>query len=335
MPATNVQWPPPLTRFPTLWPGQFGVPGTDHDRGERMHSTGEVFYVDPNYPGASDARDGTSPTSPLLTVAAALTKVQPQRGDVIVVGSNDYWQYAPGGKAVSTDYITPITEEVTIPYTCSGVRIVGASNGPMGVMWQPASNGGTCITVHAIDVLIEGFLFTEGDYTGCNAIYAEWDGTTLFGENLTVRHCTFDGTVDIAIQLEYCWYCDIHDNAFWECDAYGIYTDAGGAACDFCYIHDNLFRDCGTSAIALLGAANKNHIYNNQIYNSSAMAGGAATDEGIDLTAGNGNFVYNNAFSCALPAGAPGDYDDLNTGGVSSAWIANWCMNGMATTNPT
>ena len=50
MPATNVQWPIPLIRFPTLWPGQMGVEGTDNDRGERAHCTGEVFYVDPNFP---------------------------------------------------------------------------------------------------------------------------------------------------------------------------------------------------------------------------------------------------------------------------------------------
>ena len=82
-----------------------------------MHCTGEVFYVDPNFPGVSDQRDGTSPTDPLATVATALTKVQPQRGDVIVVMMNDYWYYSPGGQGVSTDYVTPITEEITIPYT--------------------------------------------------------------------------------------------------------------------------------------------------------------------------------------------------------------------------
>jgi hypothetical protein len=134
MPAPNVMWPPPLTRFPILWPGQMGVPGTDHDRGERMHCTGEVFYVDPNFPGVSDQRDGTSPTDPLETVATALTKVQPQRGDTIVVMANDYWYYAAGGQGVSTDYVTPISEEVTIPYTAAGVRIVGLSNSGLGVM---------------------------------------------------------------------------------------------------------------------------------------------------------------------------------------------------------
>jgi hypothetical protein len=335
MPAGNVNWPAPLTRFPTLWPGQMGVPGTDNDRGERMHPTGQVFYVDPNFPGAADNRVGTSPTAPLRTIAHALTLVRPQRGDVIVVGANDYWNWAPGGRGVSTDYITPITEEVTIPYTASGVRIVGLSSGTMGVMWQPASNGGTCITVHAIDVIIEGFLFTEGDYTGCDAIYCEWDGTTLFGENLTVRHCMFDDTVDTAIQLEYSWYCDIHNNLFWRCDEYGIYADVAGTGIEYCTIHDNLFHDVTTTAISLLGGCNYNHIYNNNIYNSDAQSGGVATDVGITTAGGLSNQVFNNWFSCLLPVPANGDWNNMNTGAATDAWIANYCMNGMATTNPT
>jgi hypothetical protein len=334
MPATNVLWGSPLTRLNPWYPGQFGVPGTDADTGLRLSCSGTIFYVDPNYPGASDQRDGTNPTAPLLTVAAALTKVQPQRGDVILVGSNDAWQYAPGGSGVSADYATAISEEVVIPYTASGVRIVGASNSPLGVMWTPASNGGTCITCHAIDVIIEGFVFTEGAYTGCNAVYCEWDGATLFGENLTVRHCAFDDTVDIAIQLEYSWYCNIHHNVFWENDTYGIYVDAAGSAIEYAIIHDNLFHNCAI-AMALLGGCDNNHIARNSIFNASAQAGAAATNEGINLTGGDENMVFDNWFSCLLPVPANGDWDDLNTAAASDAWVGNHCMNGLAVTNPT
>ena len=333
MPATNVMWPPPLTRFPTLWPGQMGVPGTDNNRGERMHCTGEIFYVDPNFPGASDARDGTSPTDPMATVAGALTKVQSQRGDVIVVMMNDYWQYAAGGAGVSTDYVTPITEEVTIPYTAAGVRIIGVSNSSIGVMWQPASNAGTCITVHAIDVIIEGFVFTEGDYAGCNAISCEWDGATLFGENLTVRNCTFDGTVDTAIALEYSWFCDIHNNVFWQNDTAAIYVDPLGSGVAYTLIHDNVFHDCEI-AMALQGS-DDGQIWNNSIYIASAVAAAASVNDGIQTTGGSGNQVFNNWFSCVLPAVSNGDWDDINTGVATDAWIGNHCLNGLAVTLPT
>ena len=85
MGGDGVHLPLPLVRQPYVLPGQFGVPGTDERTGLRTHPTGAVFYVDPNYPGASDNRDGTSPTDPLLTMAAALTKCLPFRGDTIVV----------------------------------------------------------------------------------------------------------------------------------------------------------------------------------------------------------------------------------------------------------
>ena len=49
---------------------------------------------------------------------------------------------------------------------------------------------------------------------------------------------------------------------------------------------------------------------------------------------GDRNFVYDNWLSCAMTGGGAGDYDDLNTSAGSDAWVANWCMNGMAITNP-
>jgi hypothetical protein len=313
-----------------------GVPGTDHDRGERMHCTGEVFYVDPNFPGISDQRDGTSPTSPLRTVATALTKVQPQRGDTIVVMMNDYWVYAPGGEGVSTDYITPISESITIPYTASGVRIIGVSNGTLGVMWQPAANLGTCITCHAIDVTIEGFIFTSGDFAACNGIYAEWNGATLFGENLTVRHCSFDDTVQSAIQLEYSWYCDIHSNKFWQCANFGVEVDTGGSGVAFCAIHDNLFHDVG-AAISLLGGSDNNEVYNNHLYNRTAITGGAAANVFINTTGGDFNLVHHNTMSCD-PGPGNGDYSDTCSPGGSvpetDAWIENYLPAGPTTGAP-
>jgi len=329
MPGTNVNWPVPLTRLNPWYPGQMGVPGTDTETGLRLHSTGAIFYVDPNAVGVSDQRDGTNPNDPLQTVATALTKCQPYRGDTIAVMANNSWTY---GNAAD-GYATAINEEVTI--TVPGVRLVGINPSGMGVYWYPVSNAGTQITVHAIDCTIEGFVFSEGPtYTGCTAISSEWDGATLFGENLTVRNCVFDDTVDTAIALEYSWYCDIHHNIFWECDEYGIYVDVLGSGAAYNTIHDNIFHDCAI-AISLLGGCDLNHIWNNSIYNGSAQGAAAATNEGINTTGGRENQVFNNYFSCLLPVPANGDYNDLNTAAATDAWIQNYCMNGPATTNPT
>ena len=329
MPSSNVPWAAPLTRLNPWYPGQMGVPGTDNETGLRQHCTGAIFYVDPNFPGASDQRDGTNPTAPLLTVATALARCQAYRGDVIAVMANNDWYY---GNAAD-GYTTVIAEEVTV--TVPGVRIVGvAPSNSLGVMWTPASNAGTCITVHALDVLIEGFVFTEGNtYTGCDAIYCEWDGGPLYGENLTVRHCYFDDTVDTAIQLEYAWYCDIHHNVFMQCDEYGIYVDPAGSGIAYNYIHHNWFHDCDV-AMALRGSDNCK-VFANQTYNSNAEGGVVATDEGLDTTGGRQHMICDNYFSCLLPGPGNGDWDDLNTGSATDAWIYNHCLNGPAVTTPT
>ena len=328
MTGTYVNWPPPLTRLNPFYPGQFGVPGTDSETGLRLHCEGTVFYVDPNHVDTNDQRDGTNPTAPLTTIATALTKCQAYRGDVIVVMANNSWQYGDAADGRTT----AIAEEVTIDVP--GVRIIGLSQSGMGVYWTPASDGGTCITVAAIDVTIEGFVFTEGAYTGCDAIYCEWDGATLYGENLTVRNCVFDDTVDTAIQLEYAWYNHIHNCVFWECDEYGIYVDAGGSGTEYTYIHDNIFHNCDV-AIALLGGCDHNHVKSNQIYNSNAVGAAAAANEGINTTGGARNMVCDNWFSCLLPVPANGDWDDLNTASATDAWVNNHCMDGDNVTNPT
>ena len=329
MPSTNVQYPVPFLTLPPMFVGQFGVPGTGSPEGRRTDTVGATFYVNPNATGVSDLRDGTNPEAPLQTVAAALALCQPYRNDMIIVSPNNSWQYGD-----STDgYTTAISEEVTI--TVPGVRLVGVCPSGQGVYWTPASNGGTCITVSAIDCTIEGFFFTEGDYTGLNAIYCEWDGVTLFGENLTVRNCTFDDTVDVAIQLEFSWYCDIHHNHFLECDEYGVYDAAAGSGVAYSAIHDNWFLDCGTAAIALLGGSDNNSIYNNRIYNGNAEGAAAATNEGINTTGGATNIITNNWLSCLLPVPANGDLNDFCTAAATDAWAGNWCMDGLQITQPT
>ena len=332
MPAPNVNYALPLVRNNPFYPGQTGVLGTDNRTGLRAHSTGVVLYVDPNYPGASDARDGTNPTNPLLTVAKALTLCRPYRGDVIVVGASSAWEYAEGGMGIATaQYTTPIAEEVEI--TVSGVRIVGVSHGTMGAVWTLASNGGMCITNYAMDTIIEGFVFTQGDtYVGCNGIFAEWDGVTMFGENMTVRNCVFDDTVDTAIQMEFSWYCDIHHNTFVKCDVYAIYVDPAGSGSAYNWVHDNDFQD---PAIAIgFQGCDDNQIYGNRFFNSNALAGAAATNEGINTANGVRNMVTNNWFSCLLPVGA-GDINDFCTSTAFDSWVGNHAINGLIVLRPT
>ena len=330
MPASNVRLPFPLTRLNPFYPGQIGVPGAWTDTGLRTHPTGTVFYVDPNYPGASDDRDGTDPTAPLLTVAAALTKCSAYQGDIIMLTANAGWEYAEG-----VNYPTVISEavEVTVP----GVSIVGAFGASsVGVVWSPPTAGATCITVSAIDVLIEGICFAGDDAIGGDAIYAQWAGgvTALWGDNLTVRNCFFDHDIDTAIEIEFAWYCDIHDNVFDHCGVAGIISDVGGAGADYNSIHKNTFINLPL-AISLLGGASYNDIFDNRLYNSDAQAGAAAANVFINTTGGSRNLVHHNVLSCLLPVPAVGDYNNTCTAAGSDAWVQNYCLDGPTVTNPT
>ena len=322
--------PLPLIRFNSLFPGAMGVPGSDEETGLRVHPTGTVFYVDPNFPGAEATRDGTNPTNPLSTVAAAIDRCQDHRGDVIIVGANSMWQYGKGGQGVAdAEYTTVISEEVTLDK--AGVKLIGVSPSTLGVTWNPASDGGTCITVTAIDCLIEGFVFAEGaTYTACDGIYVEWNGTTMFGENCTIRNCTFAGDDGCAtgIQLEFAWYCDIVNNKFIQCTSRGIWVDTAGSGSAFNVISGNFFQDCVVAAATLHDTVDS-LVIGNYVYNGTAAGGGAATNEGIDTLGGTTNLIANNFFS-VLNA----DWGTFCRGVAGDAWVANMLMDQMAVVTP-
>ena len=330
MPATRVESVWPVTRTPTITPPQFGVSGTGRTTGLRNSTEAQVFFVNPNFPGAVDTRDGTEPTAPFATVAAALAACQDFRGDIIVVSPNDAWQYGP----LTTTQNTAILESVTV--TVHGVSIIGAAaSSSIGVSWGPAADDGTCITVHASDVLIEGFVFSGqiGTLTGANGIFVEWDGVTLWGDTCTIQHCTFDDAIDTAIQFEFSWHSNIIDCYFDQCDEYGIFVDTAGSGAANLQILDCTFIDVGTGAMTLEDT-DDSVVQGCKIFNANAQGGGAATDEGLITTGGSNNMIVDNYFSCLLPVGV-GDINDLCTGAASDAWVGNHCQNGLVVATPT
>ena len=305
--------------------GVWGFSGTAI-QGKLFSTDARILYVQPNNVEAVDlGNTGEDPTVPFATIQAALARCRPYRGDTILVGANDAWTYGGG-----TTWTTPIQESVAV--AVAGVTIMGISAG-LGVYITPAAAGQFCFTVLATDVCIDGFAFMGGAGGG-NGIYAEWagGGGVWWADNLVVRNCYFDDQIDIAIQLEYIWNYRIENCKFEECDAYGIYVDPLGSGCAYGAVAGNVFHDCA-AAMSMRGG-DKNEIYKNSILNSAAQAGAPATDQGLDLTNGLENQVFDNYFSCLLPVAAPGDYNDLNTAGAGDAWINNHCMNGEAITNP-
>ena len=338
MPATNVKWPLPMTQWPTLWASQMGVPGTDDNMGARLHCTGQVFYVDPNFPGASDARDGFEPTDPLLTVTAALTKCEANRGDVIAVMHNGMWTYGDPAE----DNYTPIQEsvEVTVP----GVRIVGVSpSGCLGVPWTTTAINSVCITVTALDVLIEGFCFWNPDaYAGTTGILAQWNGPP-WGENLTVRN-NFFYHMAYGVQLDWSWNNFVEHNYFQGCTIAAIHNPSVYGEPDYLTIRNNVFTsnaadlnlpDCeheliegnrfmdATAAIVVLAGDN------NTIHDNTVQGAPGGTNNYINLTGGVNNLVSANMLACTIA-----QYDVTCSDAGSGSWVGNLCTNGTATAPP-
>jgi len=325
----QVNWSLPLTRLNPFYPGQIGVLGTWNKTGLRQTCEGAIYYVDPNFPGVSDARDGTDPSDPLATVAAALSKCLPYHGDVIaVMGANTYeYTSAVWGS------LLPINEAVVA--NVPGVRIVGvAQSDAIGVYWTPPADTNICIQVTAPDVLIEGFSFYT-THAANTAIYCDWNGVTTFGDATVIRNCYFDDALVYGIVLEFAYHTMIYNNEF-RCDAAGasIWTDVAFSGSSLVNIFRNRFYNDADAAITLPELSDS-HIFENSFYNALASTPAGATNLGINLTGGASNQVYNNWFSCVLPVAAPGDWNDFNTAGANDAWMGNICQNGLAVTEPT
>jgi hypothetical protein len=306
----------PLTDQP------WGVAGVRREaRGAFADS--RYFYVDPTNTTfqATDFNSGEDPEHPLLTIQRAVTLSRAYQGDVIYVLENDGWVHG-----TLTDVI--MSESVIIPTDKPGLHLVGVGHGSMGVYWRPAATAGTCLTINALDIEVEGFCFTTAGYAAGNGISVVWNGATAHGDNPVIHDCTFDDTIDIAIQLEFCYYPHIYNCKFWECDTVGIYGDPAGTGSMFANIHDNLFFDCAV-AIALT-ELDMSAIHHNTIYNALARAAAACTNQGIDITAGANDLVYENWFSCVLAV----VYPDLNSSNATSGFVSNYCLNGMAIVEP-
>jgi len=297
------------------------VPGTDSETGLRLDSNGTVFYVDPNAVGVSDQRDGTNPTAPLRTVAAALGKCAAYSNDVIVVAPSSNWTYGDP----SVGRATAITETVTVDVP--GVSIIGVlPSGAMGVPWKPDANDETLITVRATDVLVEGFNFwTGGVYTGTTAISALWDATSVFGENMVVRNCCFYN-IAYGIRMDYSWYNYIEHCTFHDISMAAINSVDDEGDPDYCTIRWNQFENC-TAAIDLSGNDGTDYC---QIMHNYIRGSATGTNNFINLTDGSDNLVGDNWLSCTIA-----QYDTTCSDTTSGSWGGNHCEDGDTTAAPT
>jgi hypothetical protein len=182
-----------------------------------------------------------------------------------------------------------------------------------------------CITVHAMDVLIEGFCFWDSTGVAApTAIRAEWGGS-VYGEDLTVRHCWFGMGLSYGIQLDWSYNAHIHDNVFQTVSLAAIHSIDVLGDPDFGIIHDNLFMN---NALAInLEDVSYCSIYRNAIYGDPT-----GTNNFIDLAGGTSNLVFDNWLGCTL---AGGQYNATCSDATSGAWIRNHCIDGETGAPPT
>jgi len=307
--------------------GVWGVDFTDI-WAHSLNTDAHVFFVQPNATQATDnGNTGEDPQTPFATIGAALLRCQDNRGDTILVGGNDAWTYGGG-----STWGTAVTEDVIVDI--EGVHIIGVTADPLGVPWQPETDGGVCCTIEALGVEVAGFVFQDPIYNAATGISCIWSGALTFGENAHIHNCFFYADLVAGIQLEYSWNNHIHDCEFQAPD-YGIYCDPAEDGFAYCVIERCTFHDCTTSAISATAGCDDNQVRECWVWNSAAQAAGAATNEGFDFTGGATNMVSNCFFSCLLPVPAAGDLNDLCSGSATDAWVGCHAMDGLVVATPT
>jgi len=174
----------PQVRMQPWYPGQFGVPGSDVQRGLRWSPTAIVLYVDENHPRATATADGTDPENPLNSIQVAVNQLIAFQtsmsvslvGSVIVVGAG-----------------ATVTESVVVPATApKGVTILGESNGSYVPTWGPAAGAGTCLTLRQENWRVSGFQFAfSGNSTG---VRLEWVPASKYNASgAVIDNCRFSG----------------------------------------------------------------------------------------------------------------------------------------------
>ena len=307
----------PQIRQAPLYPGQFGVSGSDVQRGLRSAPTGIVLYVDENHPGTHSTGDGTNPEEPLDSIQTAITKLTnfatamnvSLEGSVIVVANE-----------------ATIAETVTIPATApTNCTILGAGSTAHQPTWTAATAAGTALTVLQEGWTIEGFTFE----TGAEGTAIVLNGTGSTGAyKSTVRNCRFDGLwgglygisfvgSPHRVLIENCEFLEWRSAGG---DAFAIMVyDASDSNPYECHIRNNVFWE------------NENHvgsISSDRAWNVSTFTGNVfhegeliAATLMLDLRGGTrgNNIVTGNVF-CGTYSNAGGYYANAGTPGM---WVGN------------
>lgn len=309
----------PQVRQAPLYQGQFGVSGSDVQRGLRWEPQGIVLYVDENHPGATIVGDGTNPEYPLTTITQAIANLTAfatamatsLEGSVIVVANEATIQ--------ESVIINP-----TAPTHCT---ILGAGSTAHRPTWRAATAAGTALTLRQEGWTIEGFTFEAGS-EGTAIQLVEVPASSYISYKTTIRNCRFDGLwgglygVDFSgaphrVTIENCEFLEWRSAAG---AAFAIMvTDSTHTNPYQCHIRNNVFWE-NENHIGSLGAIRGFNMstFTGNIFHEGTLI---ASTLMLDLRGGSQghNIVSGNIFC--------GDYS--NVGGYYAHAVApgNWVGN--------
>ena len=172
----------PQIRQPPWFPGQFGVPGADVQRGLRRESVPIVLYVDHESHNATDAADGTNPEGPKLTIQGAIDQLTVFQtvlatdlsGSVIVVSGDAY------------------VENVTIGVAdVPNCTLMGGGPNWYKPEWTAATLTSPCLSIECEGWVVEGFTFNCPNAS--SGIQVRDTGGASKAYKTTIQNCIFDG----------------------------------------------------------------------------------------------------------------------------------------------
>ncbi len=170
----------PMTKVPPLYPGQWGILGSDSPLGVRHYPQGVAYYVDITNPNANDNNDGTDPNFPLLTLAAAYVKCTAGQNDVVFMICNTA-SYAPTATltwAKDFTHLIGISPNIALGQRC---RIVNTTANDLASLFVLSGSG----------CLVKNIQFFDGKDNA-----ADGQCVTVTGNRNLFENCYFAGMGD-------------------------------------------------------------------------------------------------------------------------------------------
>ena len=263
---------------------------------------GDIWYVDSSLT-ASD--DGKTWDHAFITIAEAVTAASAY--DTILIKGTD-------AQDSSSDPTSDYTEEVTIPATKMGLRIIGCGNSPEGVLWENETAETVILTINAKDCLVANIRFRPNGATSANAIFlAKNEALTANASGAIIRNCIFRSTTETAlagIETEGANDVLVEDCVFTSV-ATGILQDSSPNSVTYrMRIRNNLFDDKCTNGIVIDGRSCD--IRDNSLASDLTVAINTYSVG----SAGSKNIVRGHSF-----AGA--EYETQCVGSTSDLWFGN------------